>query len=90
MLAGLWVEVEPDRASFGRKTTASTLVNVAPIVIAVAATIVERERLTRRLLAGLVVAFAGAVVIAIGPGRRTVGSTERCSACWPPPPTRRR
>jgi drug/metabolite transporter (DMT)-like permease len=45
--------------------TAAMLVNVAPIMIAVLATWVLRERLSRWLLAGLAVAFAGAAVIAI-------------------------
>jgi drug/metabolite transporter (DMT)-like permease len=45
--------------------TAAMLVNVAPILIALLASFVLRERLSRWLLAGLGVAFAGAVVIAI-------------------------
>jgi drug/metabolite transporter (DMT)-like permease len=45
--------------------TAAMAVNVSPILIAFLATIVLRERLSRWVLAGLGVAFAGAVVIAI-------------------------
>jgi drug/metabolite transporter (DMT)-like permease len=45
--------------------TAAMLVNVAPIMIAVLATWVLRERLSRGLLGGLGVAFAGAAVIAV-------------------------
>ncbi|HLW94662.1 MAG TPA: DMT family transporter [Solirubrobacteraceae bacterium] len=45
--------------------TAAMLVNVAPIMIAVLATWILRERLSFWLLAGLGVAFGGAVVIAI-------------------------
>jgi drug/metabolite transporter (DMT)-like permease len=45
--------------------TAAMAVNVAPILIAVLATAVLRERLSRWVLAGLGVAFAGAVVIAV-------------------------
>jgi drug/metabolite transporter (DMT)-like permease len=45
--------------------TAAMAVNVAPILIALLATAVLRERLSRWVLAGLGVAFAGAVVIAI-------------------------
>lgn len=43
--------------------TASMLVNVGPILIAVIAGLVLREGFPRRLVAGLAVAFAGAVVI---------------------------
>jgi len=45
--------------------TAAMLVNVAPIMIAVLATWVLRERLSPWLLGGLGVAFAGAAVIAV-------------------------
>lgn len=45
--------------------TAAMAVNVAPILIAVLATAVLRERLSRWVLAGLAIAFAGAVVIAV-------------------------
>ena len=45
--------------------TAAMLVNVAPIIIALLATWILRERLSKWLLAGLAVAFAGAAVIAI-------------------------
>jgi drug/metabolite transporter (DMT)-like permease len=45
--------------------TAAMLVNVAPILIALLASFVLRERISRWLLVGLAVAFAGAVVIAI-------------------------
>jgi drug/metabolite transporter (DMT)-like permease len=48
--------------------TASMLVNIAPITIALLATVVLREHLARPLLAGLAVAFAGAVVIAATSG----------------------
>jgi drug/metabolite transporter (DMT)-like permease len=53
--------------------TAAMLVNVAPIMIAVAAAAVLRERLPGPLLAGLAVAFAGAVVIGVGSGRHHGG-----------------
>jgi drug/metabolite transporter (DMT)-like permease len=45
--------------------TAAMVVNVAPIMIALLATVVLRERLSRWLLAGLAVAFAGAAVIGV-------------------------
>ena len=45
--------------------TAAMLVNVAPIMIALLATWVLRERLSLWLLGGLAVAFAGAAVIAV-------------------------
>jgi drug/metabolite transporter (DMT)-like permease len=45
--------------------TAAMLVNVAPIMIAVLATVVLRERLSRWLLVGLAVAFIGAAVIGV-------------------------
>ena len=45
--------------------TAAMLVNVAPIMIALLATLVLRERLSRWLLAGLAIAFAGAAVIGV-------------------------
>jgi len=45
--------------------TAAMAVNVAPILIAVLASWVLRERLSRWVLAGLGIAFAGAAVIAV-------------------------
>jgi drug/metabolite transporter (DMT)-like permease len=45
--------------------TAAMVVNVAPIMIALLATLVLRERLSRWLLGGLAVAFAGAAVIGV-------------------------
>ena len=53
--------------------TAAMLVNVAPILIALSAVFVLRERVPRPLLAGLAVAFAGAVVIGVGSGRHHGG-----------------
>ena len=53
--------------------TASMLVNVAPILIALGAALVLRERVPRPLLAGLGVAFAGAAVIGVGSGRHHGG-----------------
>jgi len=53
--------------------TAAMLVNVAPILIALCAAFVLRERLGRPLLAGLAVAFAGAAVIGVGSGRHHGG-----------------
>jgi drug/metabolite transporter (DMT)-like permease len=53
--------------------TAAMLVNVAPIMIALVATVVLRERLSSWLLGGLGVAFAGAVVIAISSAHRHGG-----------------
>jgi len=53
--------------------TAAMLVNVAPIMIAVLATWVLRERLSSWLLGGLLVAFAGAAVIAVGSSRHHGG-----------------
>ena len=53
--------------------TSAMVVNVAPITIALLAAFVLRERLPAALLAGLVVAFAGAVVIGVGAGRRHGG-----------------
>ena len=45
--------------------TAAMVVNVAPIMIALLAALVLRERLSRWLLGGLAVAFAGAAVIGV-------------------------
>jgi drug/metabolite transporter (DMT)-like permease len=45
--------------------TAAMVVNVAPIMIALLAALVLRERLSRWLLAGLAIAFAGAAVIGV-------------------------
>jgi len=53
--------------------TAAMLVNVAPIMIALLATLVLRERLTRPLLTGLAIAFCGAIVIGVGSGRHHGG-----------------
>jgi drug/metabolite transporter (DMT)-like permease len=53
--------------------TAAMLVNTAPIMIAVAAAFILRERLSRPLLVGLGIAFAGAVVIGLGSGARHGG-----------------
>jgi drug/metabolite transporter (DMT)-like permease len=53
--------------------TAAMLVNVAPIMIAVLASWVLRERLSRWLLGGLAVAFAGAAVIAVSSAHRHGG-----------------
>ena len=53
--------------------TAAMAVNVAPILIAVLATAVLRERLSRWVLAGLSIAFAGAVVIAVSSSRHHGG-----------------
>jgi drug/metabolite transporter (DMT)-like permease len=49
------------------------LVNIAPITIALLATVVLREHLARPLLVGLAVAFLGAVVIGVTSGRRHDG-----------------
>jgi drug/metabolite transporter (DMT)-like permease len=53
--------------------TAAMLVNIAPIMIALLAAVVLRERLSPWLLGGLAVAFAGAVVIAISSAARHGG-----------------
>jgi drug/metabolite transporter (DMT)-like permease len=53
--------------------TAAMLVNVAPVMIAVAAMVVLRERLTPPVLVGLAVALAGAVVIGSSSGRHHGG-----------------
>jgi drug/metabolite transporter (DMT)-like permease len=53
--------------------TAAMLVNVAPIMIALLATVVLRERLSPWLMGGLAVAFAGAVVIAVSSAHRHGG-----------------
>jgi drug/metabolite transporter (DMT)-like permease len=53
--------------------TAAMLVNVAPIMIALLAASVLRERLGRPLLAGLAVAFVGAAVIGVSSGRHHGG-----------------
>ena len=60
--------------------TSAMLVNVAPILIALSAAFVLRERIPRPLLAGLGVAFAGAIVIAVGSGshRGGVGGVLLC------------
>ena len=57
--------------------TAAMLVNVAPITIALLAAFVLRERIAAPLLAGLAVAFAGAVVIGVGSGRHHGGRGRR-------------
>jgi drug/metabolite transporter (DMT)-like permease len=49
------------------------LVNVAPIGIAVVAAVALRERLSRPVMSGLAVAFAGALVIGWGSGRHHGG-----------------
>ncbi len=54
--------------------TAAMLVNVAPIMIAVLATWVLRERPSRWLVGGLAVAFSGAAVIAISSAHRHGGA----------------
>jgi drug/metabolite transporter (DMT)-like permease len=48
--------------------TSAMLVNVAPVLIALAAGWLLKEGFPRRLLAGLAVAFAGVVVISVGDG----------------------
>ena len=53
--------------------TASMAVNIAPILIAVLASWLLRERLSRLVLAGLGVAFAGAAVIAVSSSSRHGG-----------------
>lgn len=53
--------------------TAAMLVNVAPVLIALSAVFVLRERVARPMLAGLAVAFAGAVVIGAGSERHHGG-----------------
>ena len=53
--------------------TAAMLVNIAPITIAVLATVVLREHLARALVVGLAVAFCGAVVIGATSGRHHGG-----------------
>ena len=53
--------------------TAAMLVNVAPVLIALSAVFVLRERVARPMLAGLAVAFAGAVVIGVGSERHHGG-----------------
>ena len=53
--------------------TAAMLVNVAPVLIALSAVFVLRERVSRPLVAGLAVASAGAVVIGVGSGRHHGG-----------------
>jgi drug/metabolite transporter (DMT)-like permease len=60
--------------------TAAMVVNVAPILIALLATWVLRERPTRWLLAGLGVAFAGAVLIAVSSAHRhgALGGVALC------------
>lgn len=60
--------------------TAAMLINVAPIMIAFTAALVLRERLSRSLLRGLAVAFAGAVVIGLGSGRHH-GALEGILLC---------
>jgi drug/metabolite transporter (DMT)-like permease len=53
--------------------TASMLVNIGPILIAVFAGLFLGEGLPRRLLVGLVVAFAGAIVIGIATSDASAG-----------------
>jgi drug/metabolite transporter (DMT)-like permease len=54
--------------------TAAMLVNIAPITIALLAAFVLRERIARPVVAGLAVAFAGAVAIGVGSGRHHDGA----------------
>jgi drug/metabolite transporter (DMT)-like permease len=61
--------------------TAAMLVNVAPIMIAVLATVVLRERLSRWLLIGLAVAFAGAAVIGVASSRHHSGGFDGVLVC---------
>jgi drug/metabolite transporter (DMT)-like permease len=48
--------------------TASLLVSTGPIFVALLASVFLRERMTRRAAAGTAIAFAGALVIALGQG----------------------
>ena len=61
--------------------TAAMLVNVAPIMIAVLATVVLRERLSRWLLIGLAVAFAGAAVIGVASSGHHQGGFDGVLVC---------
>jgi drug/metabolite transporter (DMT)-like permease len=61
--------------------TAAMLVNVAPIMIAVLATVVLRERLSRWLLIGLAVAFAGAAVIGVASSGHHRGGVDGVLLC---------
>ena len=61
--------------------TAAMLVNVAPIMIAVLATVVLRERLSSWLLIGLAVAFAGAAVIGVASSGHHRGGFDGVLLC---------
>jgi hypothetical protein len=61
--------------------TASMLVNVGPIILAVLAGLVLREGFPRRLFAGCAIALAGVVVIATATSTRaSPRAGARCSA----------
>lgn len=53
--------------------TAAMLANVAPVFVAIVAVLALRERLGRALIAGLIVAFAGAIVIGWSSGHHSGG-----------------
>jgi drug/metabolite transporter (DMT)-like permease len=61
--------------------TAAMVVNVAPIIVALLATIVLGEHLGRWLLAGLGVAFAGAVVIGVASATHHAGGLGGVVLC---------
>jgi len=53
--------------------TAAMLANVAPVFVAIVAAIALREKLGRALITGLIVAFAGAIVIGWSSGHHSGG-----------------
>ncbi|MGO9788171.1 MAG: DMT family transporter [Solirubrobacteraceae bacterium] len=61
--------------------TAALLVNVAPVFIALLAAVTLRERLTRRLLAGCAISFAGVGLIAIATSRHGIGASLGAALC---------
>jgi len=61
--------------------TASLLVNIAPVLIAVLAAVTLREGLTRRLVAGCVVSFTGVAVIAVATSHHGLSASWGAVLC---------
>ena len=61
--------------------TAALLVNVAPVLIGLLAALTLRERLTRGLLAGSAISFAGVGLIALGTARHGISASLGAAMC---------
>ena len=72
-----WVGLNNFMLNAGEKLidagTAAMLANVAPVFVAIVAALALREKLGRPLIAGLIVAFAGAIVIGWSSGHHSGG-----------------